>query len=156
MSREREERRARGQPRATSAELGPRLRSLIRRETNLQQLAAKAGVSAATLYEWLGGRREPSLTNAKKLAAALNVSLEWLATGKGAMGAGEVSRQGVALQFAKKEEMELVGELRRIRNAIERLAQSYRNGQIQLMAALRAGRRPQGKNARPKPWPTKS
>ncbi|CAK0740500.1 putative Transcriptional regulator with XRE-family HTH domain [Azospirillaceae bacterium] len=56
---------------------------------DVPRLAEKAGIPATTLYNYSRGRGEPQLTEAAKIAEAAGVCLEWLATGKGPMRAGE-------------------------------------------------------------------
>lgn len=45
--------------------------------------AAKLGVSAPTLSEWLNGIKMPGTEKLIEVCLALNVGVEWLATGKG-------------------------------------------------------------------------
>ena len=63
-----------------------RLRLLSFRAGNLVGLAEKAGVSNSTVHLWLKGS-EPSREKIVALADAMNVSVEWLATGRGEMSA---------------------------------------------------------------------
>lgn len=50
---------------------------------NQTELAQAVGVSQNSISGWESGRRIPCIYNAKNLAKALNVSLDWLATGEG-------------------------------------------------------------------------
>jgi transcriptional regulator with XRE-family HTH domain len=47
----------------------------------LAALAKKCGMSKAGLWQVEQGRSEPGLTTAAKIAKALDVSLDWIATG---------------------------------------------------------------------------
>ncbi len=61
---------------------GSRLR-YVRKRWNLTQdgLAKKAGVGVATIRRMEGGKFDPRLSTAAKLADALRVRVEWLLTG---------------------------------------------------------------------------
>ena len=48
-------------------------------------LSEKIGVSRQALRKWLEGKALPSQTRLPKIADLLNISLTWLATGKGEM-----------------------------------------------------------------------
>lgn len=60
---------------------GQRIES-ARGKTSREALAQEVGVSASTVQRWEKGRNEPNVGDLVKLAAALGVSVEWLATGK--------------------------------------------------------------------------
>ncbi len=47
-------------------------------------VAEAIGVAASTIKNWRAGKSEPSVSNLAALAEFLGVSLEWLATGRGA------------------------------------------------------------------------
>lgn len=51
-------------------------------------LAKTVNVSRSALYEWAEGKSRPSLQKTVALAKAAGVSVEWLATGEGAMEKG--------------------------------------------------------------------
>ncbi|WP_215753728.1 S24 family peptidase [Acetobacter sp. P5B1] len=70
----------RGQNRQTE-ELVLRIREVVERSGTQKQVAARAGIPASTLSEYLKGR-EVKLSLAARIAEACGVSLEWLATGK--------------------------------------------------------------------------
>lgn len=56
-----------------------KLREIIesnKQKARVRYLATDVGVSESTLYNWLRGEGEPSLTEASKLAACLGVELE--------------------------------------------------------------------------------
>ncbi len=57
----------------------------IRREKKLSQqaLADLIGVSRSALAQWETDMSRPSLDNLRKIADILDVSFEWLATGRG-------------------------------------------------------------------------
>ena len=56
-----------------------------RREKRLSQqaLAGLIGVSRSALAQWETNMSRPSLDNLRKMAEALDISFEWLATGRG-------------------------------------------------------------------------
>ena len=57
----------------------------IRREKKLSQqaLADLIGVSRSALAQWETDMSRPSLDNLRKIAEILDISFEWLATGRG-------------------------------------------------------------------------
>lgn len=64
---------------AARRDLGARIRSARQRANLTQQQVAEAlGVVAPALSHWESGRREPSVTNLRKIAAALGVSVAFL------------------------------------------------------------------------------
>jgi phage repressor protein C with HTH and peptisase S24 domain len=62
-------------------ELVFRLREAVGKSGKQKEVAARAGIPASTLSEYLKGR-EVKLSVAARIAEACNVSLEWLASGK--------------------------------------------------------------------------
>lgn len=48
------------------------------RKEPLEDLARKVGVSYATMWNWANGRSQPRADKAKKLAEALNTTVEYL------------------------------------------------------------------------------
>jgi phage repressor protein C with HTH and peptisase S24 domain len=62
-------------------ELVFRLREAVEKSGKQKDVAARAGIPASTLSEYLKGR-EVKLSVAARIAEACNVSLEWLASGK--------------------------------------------------------------------------
>jgi phage repressor protein C with HTH and peptisase S24 domain len=58
-----------------------RLREAVEKSGKQKDVAARAGIPASTLSEYLKGR-EVKLSVAARVAEACNVSLEWLASGK--------------------------------------------------------------------------
>jgi transcriptional regulator with XRE-family HTH domain len=69
---------------ADRREFGRRLREIrLDRPLSLKQLAGRAGVSLSALGRYERGRTVPGLDAAVALAEALDVSIDYLATGKG-------------------------------------------------------------------------
>lgn len=65
--------------RKVNDEFGKRLRSARRnRRLSAKGLAIKSGVAVASIYGYEYGDRDASLSNAIRLADALDVSLDWL------------------------------------------------------------------------------
>src|SRR5262249_15601650 len=65
-------------------EFGRRLREIrIERDLSLKQLAGRSGVSLSSLGRYERGRSFPSLDGAVSLAEALEVTVDYLATGAG-------------------------------------------------------------------------
>ena len=63
-------------------DLGTRIRlGRVAAHLDQQQLADKVGVARNSISNWETGRSEPSAGAFVRLARALDVSLEWLATG---------------------------------------------------------------------------
>jgi transcriptional regulator with XRE-family HTH domain len=71
-------------------------------------LAAKIGVTPATLYRWLTARYEPSLAKLAQLADAMNVNLAWLVTGKGPFDSRRALRHSLLEEY-EITEFESVG-----------------------------------------------
>ena len=59
------------------------LRSRKERKLSQQALADLIGVSRSALAQWETEMSSPSLENLRKMAELLEVSFEWLATGRG-------------------------------------------------------------------------
>lgn len=66
---------------------GERLKQAVRATGAAKQVAERAGVPLGTLNAYLAGR-EMKFSNAAALAAATNISMDWLATGRGPMRPG--------------------------------------------------------------------
>lgn len=63
--------------------IGDRVRAVRRRRALTQaELAESAGVSVDTVVKLEGGRHEPRPATVRKLAAALNVGVEYLTVGE--------------------------------------------------------------------------
>lgn len=73
-------------PEARATDFGKRLAEIrAYRELTQHELAAKAGMVPSAISHFESGRREPSLSNLRKLAEALDTgATELLATGPGA------------------------------------------------------------------------
>ena len=65
-------------------EFGRRLRLIMQQFGSVADLAKAVGVSDNAIYKWVSGRGQPSMTSLVSLAQAAGVSVEWLATGRGA------------------------------------------------------------------------
>ena len=50
---------------------------------NVSELARSAGIAQPSAARWISGHSDPQMSNLVRLAENANVSLEWLATGKG-------------------------------------------------------------------------
>ncbi|WP_330927459.1 helix-turn-helix transcriptional regulator [Candidatus Sororendozoicomonas aggregata] len=59
------------------------LRSRKDKKLSQQALAGLIGVSRSALAQWETNMSSPSLGNLRKMAEVLDVSFEWLATGRG-------------------------------------------------------------------------
>jgi phage repressor protein C with HTH and peptisase S24 domain len=66
-------------------------------------LAAKVGVTPATLYRWLNAKFDPSIPKLAELAQAMNVNLAWLVTGQGPIDARQASRHALLEQYGTME-----------------------------------------------------
>jgi transcriptional regulator with XRE-family HTH domain len=53
-------------------------------------VAEKVGVSRSSFYKWLAGQFEPSLSQLVTFCSIVNVSLDWLISGRGAMRPNEL------------------------------------------------------------------
>jgi len=62
-------------------------------------LAAKIGVTPATLYRWLNAKFDPSLPRLAELAEATNVNLAWLVTGRGPIDARQALRHALLEKY---------------------------------------------------------
>lgn len=76
----------------SSVSIGRRI-AQARKEASLSQqaVADRFGISRAAVAQWESGDTHPGMTKLEGLAQALDVQLEWLATGKGAKHAGDAS-----------------------------------------------------------------
>lgn len=94
-----------------SVAIGNRIKE-AREAANLKktQLARLVGVTKGAVGNWEAeGRAAPSTENLAKIASALNVSFEWLATGRGPMRLAEAAaKTGPAVL-----EQELLAQFRR-------------------------------------------
>jgi phage repressor protein C with HTH and peptisase S24 domain len=66
------------------AEFRSRLAQVLARFGSVAALARAIGVSNNAIYKWLQGDGQPNLSNLVGLSRAARVSIEWLATGRGA------------------------------------------------------------------------
>ncbi|RWT79250.1 LexA family transcriptional regulator [Aeromonas caviae] len=66
------------------SEFKERLAQLLQGQS-ARSFAAKAGMADTTLRQYLYGRSEPNMSQLIKIAATAGVSIDWLATGEGAM-----------------------------------------------------------------------
>lgn len=69
------------------AEFRSRLAQVLTKFGSVAALARAIGVSNNTIYKWLQGDGQPNLSNLIGLSRAAHVSIEWLATGRGAAAA---------------------------------------------------------------------
>lgn len=65
-------------------EVGKRLREVEKRFRNRDEAAKAAGVAKSTFQRWVEGKADPSFEGLAKLALATDISLDWLASGRGA------------------------------------------------------------------------
>src|SRR5579863_9807110 len=65
-------------------EFRQRLRLIMQQFGSVADLAQAVGVSDNAIYKWVSGRGQPSISSLVNLAKAAGVSVEWLATGRGA------------------------------------------------------------------------
>jgi transcriptional regulator with XRE-family HTH domain len=87
------------------------------RELSRIQLANKVGVSPGGCGHWERNFNTPSVENIAKLAVILNISFEWLATGRGEMEYSDEGREQlkeVGNKFPPKDELKLIREYRQI------------------------------------------
>jgi phage repressor protein C with HTH and peptisase S24 domain len=61
-----------------------RLRLIMQQFGSVADLARAVGVSDNAIYKWVSGRGQPSMMSLVNLSKAAGVSVEWLATGRGA------------------------------------------------------------------------
>jgi len=66
---------------------------------DIAQLAAQIGVRPATLYRWLSARFDPSLPKLADFAAATNVNLAWLVSGRGPVDARQAVRHALLEEY---------------------------------------------------------
>lgn len=97
--------------------LGERL-TTARKSKGLSQaqLARILGISRGACGQWEQGHSLPSVANIIETARLLNVSVEWLATGRGAMEYQDGLREAPA-DYGKtlsNEELELVSQFRQL------------------------------------------
>jgi len=69
---------------AEDAEFRSRLAQVLAKFGSVAALARAIGVSNNAIYKWLQGDGQPNLSNLVGLSRAARVSIEWLATGRGA------------------------------------------------------------------------
>ena len=62
---------------------------------DLGELAARIGVTPATLYRWFGAQFDPSLPKLVEFATATTTSVAWLVTGKGPPDARRAERHAL-------------------------------------------------------------
>lgn len=79
------------------------LRSRKEKKLSQQSLADLIGVSRSALAQWETQSSSPSLANLRKMAEILEVSFEWLATGRG--------NQCLAIQTDVINDADIEGEI---------------------------------------------
>ncbi|MEA2680782.1 MAG: hypothetical protein QOK03_2504 [Candidatus Binataceae bacterium] len=67
-----------------------RLRLIMQQFGSVADLARAVGVSDNAIYKWVSGRGQPSMMSLVNLSKAAGVSVEWLATGRGAPSKAKV------------------------------------------------------------------
>src|SRR5579863_8486946 len=77
-----------------------RLRLIMQQLGSVADLARAVGVSDNAIYKWVSGRGQPSMMSLVNLSKAAGVSVEWLATGRGApsKGKGEIHTSEPAVE----------------------------------------------------------
>lgn len=81
-------------------EFRQRLRLIMQQFGSIADLARAVGVSDNAIYKWVSGRGLPSTISLVNLANAAGVSVEWLATGKGAAAKIKLeTRQAESVEF---------------------------------------------------------
>src|SRR5260370_16193021 len=66
-----------------------RVRLIMQQFGSVADLARAVGVSDNAIYKWVSGRGQPGMISLVNLAKAAGVSVEWLATGRGAPAKGQ-------------------------------------------------------------------
>ena len=69
-----------------------------KRDKKQEWLAEEIGVRQTSVSAWERGKKDPTTENMSRVAQVLNVSFEWLATGKGEM---EMQYRPVAMKTAE-------------------------------------------------------
>ena len=69
-----------------------RLALVLRGKFGHGEFAEKVGVSVSGVRKWLAGTSEPTLSKLVAIGKAADISLEWLATGEGAMRQGGIKK----------------------------------------------------------------
>ena len=100
-------------------------RARILRKSTQAGLAAQVGVHRSAVAQWEQRQgTTPSVTHLAKIAEALDVSFEWLATGRGRMKLGAAYEAGerIPVEFARDEMEELILSASRHLNAHKQAA----------------------------------
>src|SRR6266852_7639325 len=74
---------------SVETEFRRRLRLIMQQFGSVADLAKAVGVSDNAIYKWVSGRGQPGMSSLVSLARAAGVSVEWLATGRGAPAKGQ-------------------------------------------------------------------
>ncbi|MGD1028175.1 XRE family transcriptional regulator [Candidatus Binatus soli] len=69
------------------SEFAARLKEAISGRS-ITAIAAELGVSRTAFHDWIAGRAAPDVITTSRLASELDISIEWLMTGRGDMRAG--------------------------------------------------------------------
>lgn len=77
-------------------------------------LALRYNVSRETARKWLTGLTLPELTRIISIAEQQNVSLEWLATGRGTLQGEALSVREEPGKYGDPDELHLIGLVRRL------------------------------------------
>ncbi len=98
-------------PATFRVELGERIRWLLDQFPNRVEAAEIAGVTPEHLASYIAGRAKPPFELVARLAAARNVSLDWLASGEGPRQAGDDEPEGfVAIPIQRDADADPDGE----------------------------------------------
>ncbi|MEJ0026417.1 MAG: S24 family peptidase [Rhizomicrobium sp.] len=91
--------------------MGERIRWLLDQFPNRVEAAEIAGVTPEHLASYIAGRAKPPFELVARLAAARNVSLDWLASGEGPRQAGDEEPEGfVAIPIQRDADADPDGE----------------------------------------------
>jgi phage repressor protein C with HTH and peptisase S24 domain len=66
---------------------------------DIAELAAKIRVTPVTLYRWMSGQFDPSLSKLAEFAAATSINLGWLVTGRGPLDERQARRHAMLEQY---------------------------------------------------------
>jgi phage repressor protein C with HTH and peptisase S24 domain len=86
-----------------------RLRLIMQQFGSVADLARAVGVSDNAIYKWVSGRGQPGMISLVNLAKAAGVSVEWLATGRGAPAKDKPQARSTEPEFAAMPRHQLRG-----------------------------------------------
>lgn len=103
------------------------------------QVAEELGVTTSAVSQWEQGATEPSISNLEKLSRLLDVTFEWLATGRGISGIEDYLVDITAMYKADDRLIYLSEDQKRFVEAFATLPPQWQQRAVEVIEAIAKG-----------------